>query len=503
MLGRSFEPMKIANPSLGDRKKLLTNISQLRCFLQEWETEDSHNIEELSDAELEKQLIQGSHIKRFGERWYADPDFRQQFLTNPYQAVIHYNLKISSEKIRALWDELLAQRDAVKPASLSLEHGQEFYRKIKFDMFYTAAASSREPRFKAWRERQIARTSSQMRKSLHDDIPHMTASFELSKGCSVGCWFCAVSAPRLGDIFTYSQENAKLWREVLELLKDIHGSAAVAGFCYWATDPLDNPDYEKFCSDFHKILGVFPQTTTAQPLKDPVRTRSLLKLSLEKGCLMNRFSILSLKILNQVHKEFSPEELAFVGLELQHPEAEAIKANSGRAREYNKRKASKNQERLDDPLQGTIACASGFLFNMVERSVKLITPYNADDRWPLGYRIYEEGTFTNVDDLKTFIEGMIDRHMPLTVKPNDRISFRRDLKYESLPDGFQVSTRFKTYKFRNSSYIKHLGEIINKGDKTAEEIASLFNTFSVPSIHIFQSLNLMFKNGVLDDEPKV
>jgi hypothetical protein len=140
---------------------------------------------------------------------------------------------------------------------------------------------------------------------------------------------------------------------------------------------------------------------------------------------------------------------------------------------------------------------------MVERSVKLITPYNADDRWPLGYRIYEEGTFTNVDDLKTFIEGMIDRHMPLTVKPNDRISFRRDLKYESLPDGFQVSTRFKTYKFRNSSYIKHLGEIINKGDKTAEEIASLFNTFSVPSIHIFQSLNLMFKNGVLDDEPKV
>jgi radical SAM family RiPP maturation amino acid epimerase len=494
--------MKIANPSLGNGKELFTNISQLRGFLQEWETEDSHQFEELSDAELEKKLIRESQIKRFYEKWHADPDFQQQFLTDSYQAVFHYNLNINSEDVKALWDEVLAQRDAGKPAPISVEYVQEFYRKIKCEMFHTIAASSREPRFKAWRERQIARASSQMYKSVHDEIPHMTGAFELSKGCSVGCWFCSVSAPRLGDIFTYSQENAKLWREVLELLKDIHGAAAKASFCYWATDPLDNPDYEKFCIDFYKILGIFPSTTTAQPLKDPVRTRLLLKLSLEKGCLMNRFSILSLKILDQLHKEFSPEELAFVKLELQNPEADGIKANAGRAREYNKRKAEKNQETVDDLLPGTNTCVSGFLFNMVERNVKLISPYNADDRWPLGYRVYEEGTFTNVDNLKTLLKGMIDRHMPLTVKPNDRISFRRDLKYESLPDGFQVSTRFKTYKFRNVPYVKQLGEVIHKGDKTAEEIASLFNIFGVPSVHIFQSLNLMFKNGILDDEPK-
>jgi radical SAM family RiPP maturation amino acid epimerase len=370
-------------------------------------------------------------------------------------------------------------------------------------MFHTIAASSREPRFKAWRERQIARASSQMPKSVHDEIPHMTGAFELSKGCSVGCWFCSVSAPRLGDIFSYSQENAKLWREVLELLKDIHGAAAKAGFCYWATDPLDNPDYEKFCSDFHEILGIFPQTTTALALKDPARTRSLLKLSQESGCLTNRFSILSLKRLNQLHKEFSPEELAFVRLALQNPEAEGIKANAGRAREYNKRKASKNQETVDDSLPGTNTCVSGFLFNMVEGRVKLISPFNADDRWPLGYRVYDEGIFAGIDDLKSLLEEMIDRYMPLTVMPNDRISFRRDLKYESLPDGFQVSTRFKTYKFRNAPYVKQLGEVINKEDKTAEEIASLFNIFGVPSVHIFQSLNLMFKNGILDDEPKL
>ncbi len=500
--------MQIHDSSLVDGKNLLSNTSLIRGLFLDYETENSHLIEELSDEQLEEELIRGSQIKRFYERWYADPDFQQQFLTDPYQAIVHYNLNINSEDIRALWKRVLAQRNAGKPAPLFVERGiEEFYRKIyrkiKWDMFHTIAASSREPRFKAWRERQIARASSQMWKLVHDEIPHLTVAFELSKGCSVGCWFCGLSAPRLGDIFTYSQENAKLWREVLELLKNIHGSAAKASFCYWASDPLDNPDYEKFCSDFHELLGVFPRTTTALFLKDPARTRTLLKLSLEKGCVINRFSILSLKILDQLHKEFSPEELAFVRLELHNLESEDIKANSGRAREYNKRKASKNQETLDDSLQGTIASVSGFLFNMVERSVKLISPCNADDRWPLGYRIYESGTFTSIDDLKILLEGMIDRHMPLTVRPNDRISFRRDLKYESLPDGFQVSTRFKRHKFRKAPYGKQLGEVINQGNKTAEEMASLFNTFGVPSVHIFQSLNLMFENGILDDEPKL
>ncbi len=143
-------------------------------------------------------------------------------MTDPYQAVVYYNLNINSQDIKALWDEALAQRDAGKPAPLSVEYVQEFYRKIKCEMFH-AIVASRKPRFKAWRERQIARASSQMYKSVHDDIPHLTMAFELSKGCSVGCWFCSVCAPRLGDIFTYRQENAKLWREVLELLKDIHG----------------------------------------------------------------------------------------------------------------------------------------------------------------------------------------------------------------------------------------------------------------------------------------
>jgi radical SAM family RiPP maturation amino acid epimerase len=494
--------MKTPHPSLVDEKQWFANINQSRGSLQKRKTENLPLIEEFSDAELEQELIRKSHLKRFHERWKADPDFQQQFLRDAERTVARYRLNISSEDIAALREQLLAQSDAGEPIRLSTEC-TELYRKINRKQCNTIATSSKDLRFKAWRERQIARASSQMLKSVHDQLSHVTAAFELSKGCSVGCWFCSVAAPRLGDIFTYNQENAKLWREVLELLQDIQGSIANTSFCYWASDPLDNPNYEKFCIDFHEILEVFPQTTTALALKNPARTRALLKLSQELGCPINRFSILSLKMLDRLHEEFSPEELAFVLLALQNPEANGIKVNAGRAREYHKRRIEENQEPLDDSFPGTNACVSGFLFNMVERSVKLISPCNADERWPLGYRIYEEGTFTRIDDLRILLEGIIDRHMPLAVMPNDRIGFRRDLQYESLPDGFQVSTKFKTYKFRNSPYLKQLGEVIRKGNQTAEEIASLFNLYGIPSVRIFQSLNLMFKNGLLDDEPNV
>ena len=498
--------MKTNNPSIAIKKELLTTISQIRGVFDKWKTEEAHWNKELSDTELRKKLIEISQVKRFIQRCKAEPDFKQQVLTDPYQAVNHYNLNINPEEIRSLGDEVFPrqQGEAVSVSPLIESHRKFANDQLRWSYeIKHIADSSNEPRFKAWRERQMARSASELNQ-LRKEHPtlHAPVCFELSKGCSVGCYFCGVSAPRLGDIFIYNQENANLWRQVLELMKEVLGPSAGAGFCYCATDPLDNPDYERFCSDFHEILGVFPPTTTAQPLKNPARTRSLLKLSLEKGCMLNRFSILSLKMLNQVHEEFSPEELAFVGLVLQNPEAGIPKSNSGRAREYNKRKAEKTQEVLHDTLSGSTACVSGFLFNMVDQSVKLISPCNADERWPLGYRVYEEGTFASVDDLKILLERMIANHMPLTVSKSDRISFRRDLKYESLPDGFQLSTRFLTHKFQNDPYIKQLGEVICNGDKTAEEIALLLNVCGVPSAHVFRSLNLMFKSGVLDDEPK-
>ncbi len=444
-----------------------------------------------------------SHIKRFYERWRGDKKFREQLFKDPYKAIEHYALKVNPEEIRQLWDlEYTKKHGEDAPVSSSLKNFREIFVKGESAKLKHSLLSFKESRFKAWRDRQIARTLSQFPKCHYDSIAHAPMCFELSKGCSVGCWFCGISAPRLGDIFIYNQENAKLWCEVLELMRGILGTAGGEGFCYWATDPLDNQDYEKFCSDFHEILGSFPQTTTAQALKNPERTRSLLKLSNEKGCKLNRFSILSLKILDRVHEEFSAEELASVYLVLQSTESDFAKANAGRARNRNKTK-NKNSESDQALSQETIACVTGFLFNMVDRSVKLISPCPADDRWPNGYIIYDEGTFYDASSLKILLEEMVAKNMPLNVRYSDVIRFRLNLKYENLADGFQLSTKYLTRKFCNQPYLKELGEVIKEGNKTAKEIVLLFEKFGVPQANTLYSLNILFNQGVLDDEPQL
>jgi radical SAM family RiPP maturation amino acid epimerase len=479
----------------------LFSLAQIRQLLTSQIEEESHWIKDLSDEEFAKEFRRITHAKRFLQRWQADPGFKEQVLKNPQQAVARYHLEVDPEEIKPLWEpQLFEKLKEEGQLPLLVQRCQDFARvSEECDHFID---TSHNQQYKAWRERQKNRLSGQVAKWLYDEIGHFPVSFELSKGCSVGCWFCSVSAPTLKDIFFYTPENAQLWRDVLELLRETLGTAAADGFCYWATDPLDNPDYEKFLCDFHAILGVFPQTTTAQPLKNPTRTRSLLKLALEKGNKLNRFSVLSLKMFNQLDEEFTPEELAFVDLVIQNKEAGIEKANAGRMREYNQRQAAKKNAAVDESLPGTNACLTGFLFNMIDRTVKLISPCPASDRWPNGYRVYDETTFTTVDELKAFLEKAIDTHMPLTLRASDRVRFRRDLQYEEFEDGFHVSTRFLTLKFRNDPYLKQLGKVILKGDKTVSQITSLFNVCGIPSPTTLKALNLMFERGILDDEPQ-
>ncbi len=474
--------------------KSITQFSEIEKF----EQKQFDKLKEL-DADTLKSI---SNLKRFNQRWHGDQAFREQVLADFDQAIADYNLQVNPEDIRPLLETnfLTQKNDESVELPPLLKQCNDLHESFQSKNLLTLLLNSfKEPRFEAWRERQIARSASQFKQTVHHSLIQAPMVFELSKGCSVGCHFCGISAPRLGDIFLYNSENSKLWHEVLELMKEILGLAAGAGFCYWATDPLDNPDYEQFCSDFHQILGVYPQTTTAQPLKDIKRTKALLKSSIEKGCLSNRFSILSLKMLNQVHEQFSPEELLLVNLVLQNKESDGSKAHSGRSRDQNLKKGQQDSEL---PEQGTIACISGFLFNMVEQSVKLISPCNASDRWPLGYIVFDEGTFTDANDLKILLERMLDEHMSTTVRSTDVVNFRPDLKYESLADGFKLSNRVKTFKFRLEPFLRDLGDIIHQGGKTAAEIADLFEVRGVKTAYTYHYLNLMLKRAVLDDEPK-
>ena len=435
--------------------------------------------------------------KRFGEMHQGDPRFREAFKEDPWGALQRHHLALSRDQAEdlAFW----VSNPASPPGGSEHEIVglSEKYRKaMRNSTFMEKVEACANPRYKAWRERQIARINSQMRKGYSDEIRHIVTAFELTKGCSMHCWFCSLAAPRLSGVFSYTRANARLWADVLGVVEEILGPAGGAGICYYGTEPMDNPDYEKFCLDFHRQFGFFPQTTTAAPLRNPDRTRALNRLAYEKGCMVNRFSVLSLSMLRRIHATFSPEDLINAYLFLMYDLHTCGMSRAGRARQK-----AENDTELAGRLTAEYspACLSGFMFNMVDCSVRLIAPCPPSEPWPEGQRIFDAATFSSAKDLKSIMLQMIGKHMPLSVPSSDPVRFRDDLKYKPIPDGFEVATRYMTRTFRGGRSMSLLGEMVQEGARTAGQIAAVLECCCVPPSTTSEMLDLLLTSAVLDD----
>jgi len=457
---------------------------------------------EISDEELS--II--AQAKRFVERHTADPEFRNLAAQDCHKAASSYDIDIDAEEIRILWDPEAGRKYLEKeiPLTPTLKLVQRYNDAMHGWMRRRRALESlTHPNIQAWWQRQIARNSGELGMLVNTRDVHAPVCIELSEGCTVGCWFCAISAEKFRGAFIRTPENKQLWRGVLETIRDIIGPAADAGFCYWATDPFDNPDYEELIKDYHATIGSMPSTTTAQVHKNISRARKLLHLWEDYGFTYNQWSILSIRILDQIHSEFTAEELVWTKLCMLNKESIVKKANAGRALEKLQRLAARGEdasEILDELAQGTIACVSGFLINMVQQKVQLISPCKASDQWPKGYKVYDEGQFTSGEDLRSIMEGMINNYMPLALRGDNKIRFRRGLGYKRLPDGFDMITEFRTEKAQNPVYGQMLGDMINNGSCTFDEIVTAVSRLGVSEEDITATIDMMFKNGLLDEE---
>lgn len=468
-------------------------------------------------------------VKRVLEWWASSDSFREMVKDDPERTMREFPIDINPEIVRPLWDAMFAVR--VKKENLPVHPIVTEYRafvtsKIQWRGDIKEECSPADPRFRAWRARQIARNA--VEQGGYDDyIIHTPLSIELTDGCSVGCWFCGVGATKMLESWPYTEENGKLWREVVSVMRGKIGSASKWGFCYWATDPLDNPDYEKFAGDFSEIVGMFPQTTTAQGHKDPARTRRILEQSSARGCRVNRFSVLTEPLLRRIHTEFSADELLNVEIVSQMQGATTAKANAGAFRllAQNRDGVVEREERKLEtmvetqravaavmnpevelavpPQPGTIACVSGFLLNMVKRTIKLISPCRANDRWPLGYIVFEEDTFTDAQDLARIVERMIVNHMPLSLEVSHPMRFNPGLTYQQVDDGFHVGSQMNALAFLRSDmapYLHSIGTQVSGGRKTAGDIAlSAFYEYGVPEVNTIGTLAVMFEKGLLAD----
>jgi radical SAM family RiPP maturation amino acid epimerase len=438
-----------------------------------------------------------ANIKRFRERWNGDPEFRRSFPGDPQRVARNAGLKVDLDDVRPYWDP-----QSQGQATPAME------RYLAFLNHRVGGAGTSDPadsRFARWRDRQCRR--------LHFEVPSggyskagnhlIAAAFELSRGCSVGCWFCSASPPKLTDLFRYTPANARLWREILTAVCEVSGpDLARNSICYKGTDPLDNPDYEQFIGDFADVNGALPGTSTALAVRDPERTRRLLAKS---GSYV-RFSVLSVGMLNRIHQAFTPEELLLVILGFRNEGS--LSGNrlhlAGRARENS---AKYRKFRPDEPLLATPTCVSGFSFNLVDRTIQLISPCVPDDRWPQGTRVYDEARFEDAADVRRVLEEMIARNMPAEVAGTEPLRFQRHLAYERTAVGFNVKSGYQRQRFEETPetpFLGRLGALVHSGRCTLEQIVeTLAAEAAAPAESVRLAVNRLFRAGVLDDEPAV
>ena len=318
-----------------------------------------------------------------------DPKFKERFVLNSKRALIEASLDVDPADVRSIFIDGVKSIDC---SSLS-EVGRLYLMFCQDSRTYVPATRSWHSRNRILdncRQAQISRCNVELGRA-GQKLAHLPLAFELSTGCSVGCWFCGLSADRLTGVFRYTDINAVLWKQCLQHMHMFLGEDAEAPICYYATEPLDNHDLSLFLRDcFLEFQGV-PQFTTAVPSRDPECTKLVLRELRKLQLTLHRFSISSINEFQKVMEMFSPEELLDVILMPRFSECPKTKLiETGKI--YGKMK------RMIPA--GTIACVSGFVVNMESKTVRLVTPTCACERFPNGEIIVGIQEFDDADDLE-------------------------------------------------------------------------------------------------------
>ena len=420
------------------------------------------------------ELWEVAHIKRFLECYTGDEDFRADIALGerPLADIArergcHLD---DLESLRPVFDADFTQfrADATTETwPLTARWDLHFMALRNSLPFYSAIGDTggEYPGFDDWRRKQVVRTLLDVG-AMANFIIHPPVAFELSDGCSVGCWFCGISAKKFGGHFPLENGGEQFWRETVKAAQSVIGRGMVTAFLYWATEPLDHPDYLKFVEIYQDVIGVVPQTTTAIALRDVAKTRLVLENWKSSRFFPNRFSVLTQQILRRIHREFTAEELLGVELVLQNAESLTGKQTAGRAVDVQALPDKRKNEQLQE---GTIACVTGFLVNLPNKTVRLVSPTLATTEVPDGYYVFSEEKFETPVELARIMREMIDRESDRMIDAKKPLAIESRFWFEKDHTG--------AFRFRQDNLgfgmelFNSIGPMLQDGSSTPNEIA--------------------------------
>ena len=435
-----------------------------------------------------------ARFKLAADFFSVDPDFRQRALEDPEGALNSLGLGLDDPALALRGITAVtggrAASDAANP------YVAEHLRRYRAVSDFVARSHRREAFFRdaffrfADTTRNRCRTESRLIRG-HDNIRYFPLCFELSLGCSVQCPFCGLDAPRWQRDFRYSPENAALWQAVLQSSVELLGPIAGAAPCYLATEPLDNPDYERFLGDFFQVTGQLPQTTTAIAERDVERTRSLMRLygkeRLRKQAAL-RFSIRTRAQFYRIVESFSPEELADVEILPNNPESLSLYAASGRARSGRSGKQS-------GPAY-SICCIAGVRVNMAERRMDFLEPELPDSDFPLGVRVRETLHFEDAADYRSKLEHLMNA-WAVGLLPRDRmLKLNRNCEAVPTEDAIAFLGDGVGYRITGNAYTFQMLELLEEG-RSLERMQRELRLPSARQESFYDLMNQLFIRGYL------
>ncbi len=464
-------------------------------------------------------------LKRFFEWVNGDPGFRNSIETGTVSPEnlarlkkigIHFDI----DELAPLWEksEIFAkimsatEHPCVGNISESLTNELTKYPLLHLWFRYTSVYNQnyngrnvdfrvpRNPPFDLWRLRRIASVRNELG-HFGSKIDHPIFAFELSDGCSVGCWFCAFSTGRLKKNFDYN-ENRGLFADIVNECVALFGKEETStALLYYGTEPHDNPNYLDFVKDYENITGSPVCTSTAVPT-DEAWIRELIAYYRKGNHPWPRMSVLTKKTLYDIHDLYTPEELRDVELLLQMKDQPREKVRGGRILEESEGlRGVENGNYLESVVpQGSIACVTGFLVNLVNRTIHLISPCYTSNLWPRGYRIFDEDSFTDAGDFRKAMEGIIARSMNDRPGGSSPVRFRDDLHYRRTSDGFDLISPNQVRNFTGGNLHQPLGDLVSEGTHNCDDlINALMERHRRDPLSAMAVVQDLFDNGFLDE----